>query len=67
MRCHEFRKGGVALISATGTPAGEINATFSLVLCDLRDLSEAGVKHFSVWKKFLLRPIGRKGSARYSP
>jgi hypothetical protein len=57
MRCHEFLKGGVAFISATGTPAGEINATFSLFLCDLRDLSEAGVKHFSVWKKFVMRPL----------
>jgi dethiobiotin synthetase len=49
MKYHEFLKGGVGFISATGTPAGEINATFSLVLCDLRDLSEAGVKTLCIF------------------
>jgi hypothetical protein len=53
---YEFLKGVVAFILATGTPVGEINATFPSPLCDLCDLSAAGVKHFSVWKKFVLRP-----------
>jgi hypothetical protein len=41
---HEFLKGIVAFILAAGTPVDEINATFSSPLCDLCNLSEAGVK-----------------------
>jgi hypothetical protein len=44
MMHHEFLKGGVTFILDTGTPVAEINVTFPSPLCDLRDLSEAGVK-----------------------
>jgi hypothetical protein len=53
---YEFLKGVVAFILCTCIQVNKINATFPSPLCDLCDLSAAGVKHFSVWKKFVLRP-----------
>ena len=59
MRPPEFIKGVGAFIMPMELSVGIINATLFSLLCDLRDLSGAGVQLFPIWKKFVMRSMER--------